>query len=423
MMRLSTKHAIACCLALLATASTASTQAKKKYKKSERWKLDPYTKNEPKLMEKLGYVSYGPFDFGQRGDKPVTTTDVEEHLSYEQILWVETAHLKIGLMLDPWPVPQELKTQKKLRAELTRLKERLGGKSKIKVKPRKLDRWIRLHLIAQRLEDHYAEMQDWLGVKDADFPKDKSELIPGQTKVYMGQGPFLGQTGKYLIFVSEAAGTMNDYLKNFTGRDTQHGQRWNFKVPGSLIYGVATEMQEKRLEHDTALHSNLVFNLTHNLLDGYRFYAYETPVWIKVGIAHWFERRISPRWNTFDANEGSPDASRNAWKWEPETRKLLISGKYSAFSEVYKWRDYGQIKFNDHVMVWARWDYLMSQGKEKFGEYMKVVKGRVDMKTFHADDSGLVDATRRGLQDIYGLSPLTFDERWSDWCKDNYSTK
>ena len=405
----------------LACTCAAPLTAQRKKDKVPKWRIDPYTQNDPEEMAKFGYVSYGPFPYGQRGEKEVTTADIEKHLSYEQILWVETAHFRIGLMLDDWAIPTERKTKGKLRAEITALQEKTGNK-KLKPKTRKLDRWLRLHLYAARLENLYAEVSDWLGVKDTDFPTDPDAVRIGQGE-YMGMGPYLGQTGKYLVFVGEAKTSVNDYLKHFTGRDTPSGQRWNFKLPGSLIYAIATEMEDNRLKHDTALHANIVYNVTHNLIDGYRFYSYDAPVWIKVGIAHWFERRVSPKWNTFDLTEGSAGDRKNAWKWEPLTRKLITNGKVTPFSEAYTWRDYGQIGFEDHVAMWSRWDFLFSLGKEKFGKFMKHIKGRVDPKTYHANDSDLVGAARTGLQDAYGMSPLLLDERWAEWVKANYSSQ
>ncbi|MCA8941263.1 MAG: hypothetical protein KDB80_01780 [Planctomycetes bacterium] len=415
---MSVRHGITAAVCALALCTASQAQ---KDEKLPRWKVDPYTKNDPKKLAMLGYVSFGPFEFGQRGSKIVTTDEIEKHLSYEKILWVETPHFRIGSMLPKWSVPTDPTVKKKLREELGRLQARLGDDKKIKVKPRVLDPWLRLHLFAQRAEEHYALFSDWLGVKDEDFPKLGEKVMIGQGP-YMGQGPYLGQEGKYLLLMSESAESMNDYLKTYTGRDTEYGQRWNFKVPGSLIYGIATDMEKGRLKHDTALHANVVFNLTHNFIDGYRHYSYETPVWIREGLAHWFERQISPRWNTFNATEGSPADMKNTWKWEVETRKIIASNKFSPFAETYTWRDYGQINFDDHVACWSRWDYLLSLGKDKFSQFMKGVKGRVDPKTYIADDSNLIEATRIALREAYGLTPLTIDELWAEWVKANYAT-
>ena len=45
-------------------------------KGKDKWRVDPYTKNDPKLMAKAGYLSYGPFDFGTLAADKVTSKDV-----------------------------------------------------------------------------------------------------------------------------------------------------------------------------------------------------------------------------------------------------------------------------------------------------------------------------------------------------------
>ncbi|MCC6672481.1 MAG: hypothetical protein IT458_15560 [Planctomycetes bacterium] len=375
-----------------------------------RWRQDPYTRNDPKLMADLGYVSYGPFRFGN-----ATTEEIDRHVSYDRILWVETAHFRFGSALQAWDVPLEPDTKSKLREELLRLKKKLP---QINEKPRQLDPWLRLHLFAMRLEEHYAQLQEWLGVTDADFPGGVDKVVRGQGR-YMGQGPYLGQPDKYLVLLFEKEGSYQDYVKRFVGRVTKFGQRWNFKEQGSLFYGVAADMEGGRLRHDTAVHANTIFNVTHNLIDGYRFYAYDLPVWIKVGLAHYFERKISPKWNSFDMNEASLADMRPLWRWEQEARKLVSGDKGTPLSEAYTWRDYSQIEFNDHILIWSRWDYLMGQGKEKFAAFMLDVKGRVTADWL-PDQNDLVGATREALQKHYSLSPLTFDLRWKEWVLKTY---
>ncbi len=405
-------------LASLGVICSAATAQRKQA--VPRHKLDPYTKNDPEALAKIGYVTYEPEQFGAKGTQAVSCRDIENHLAYAQFRCIETPHLVIMSSLQSVSTPSDPIERKRLRAELTRLKEK--GLPKVNPKTRQLDPWLRLHLIAMRLEETYAEVQSWLGVTDKDFPKAAAKIITSN-KRYMGTGPFLGQTGKFLFLITEQESTYTDYLKTYVGRDSKFGQRWNFKGVGSLFYGIGANMEGGRLRQDRALHANLVFNLTHNLIDGYRFYAYDLPVWIKVGLTHWFERRVSPKWNSFDQNEGSMADKKTTWKWEPQTRRLLSSKKGSPFAQVYTWRDYGQVGFNDHVLIWSRWDFLMSFGKEKFAEFMLEVKGRVDPETWLPDDADLVGATRTALQKVYGLTPLTLDPRWRAWVIKNYSTR
>ncbi len=161
---------------------------------------------------------------------------------------------------------------------------------------------------------------------------------------------------------------------------------------------------------------------THNFISGYLHYSFDLPVWIREGLAHWFERRISPRCNSFTRSEGAAPIDDHEWRWKLETRKLFKTQKYTPFSELYKWRDFGQLEFNDHVMIWSRWDYLMSLGKDKFAKFMKLAKGQVDPTTASISKD-IVEGTRDALQKAYGLTPLTLDERWKQWVEDTYPTK
>lgn len=382
-----------------------------------RYKIDPYTRNDPEVMTALGYVSYGPFEFGTRGPTRVTTADIEGDLSYAELLWVETAHFRIGTSLASWNVPLEPATTKKIRGELSRLKER--GLPRVNEKRRKLDPWLRLHLLAMRAEDLYAELQDWLAVTDADFPADPEKVVSNQGR-YMGFGPYLGMKGKYLLLLTENGGTYTDYLKRYIGRDSNLGQRWHFKEVGSLFYGVAADSDGARLDHDTALHCNLAFNIAHNLIDGFRHYSYDLPVWIKEGLAHWFERRVDPRWNSFDQNEGSLADMKPVWRWEPKVRQLVAADKGTPLAEASTWRDYGQIGFEDHMLLWSRWDYLLSLDKARFADFMMQVKGRVDPVTWRPDPSDLIGAARDALLKTYSLTPLTLDEKWKEWVLKTY---
>lgn len=407
-------------LLALALGASALLPAQGTTDKLPKWKLDPYTKNKPELIEAAGYVSLGPFVFGNVGANPVQTTQIEEALQYVQILWIETKHFRLGCNLPAWTVPQDAETRAKLRSELERLAERLPG---VNPKARSLDPWLRAHLFAQRLEDLHAEFCRLAGVKDEDFPPDPDKLViqPGQR--YMGQGPHLGMKDKYLVLLFEKEGPFRSYMKGFLGRDSKFGQRWHCKDVGSLLFTVSTDCDEGRLKHDTALHCHVAFDVSQNLLDGFRHYSYDLPVWIREGLGHWFERRVDPKFNSFDQNEGSTADMKPLWRWEPYCRGLVTSGsKFAPFTEAYTWRDFGNITFNDHVAIWSRIDWLMSQGPEKWSQFLFLVKGRVDAKWF-PDQSDLVGATRDALRQVYGVSPLDFDQKWGEWVKATYPSQ
>ncbi|MEZ5964326.1 MAG: hypothetical protein R3F56_10815 [Planctomycetota bacterium] len=403
-------------VAILGLAAGTTAQSKPKL---PRWRIDPHTDNDPKALAKAGYVSYGPFPFGERGPNPATSEDIDKHLEYEKFLWVETAHFKIGSALPAWNVPLEPKIRDKIRTELTELSEKLP---RVNVKTRTLTPWLRLHLLAHRSEKSYRAFQDMLGVKDEDFPADKASVIVGNGR-FMGYGKYLGMREKYLLLITEKGATCEDYLKSFIGRDTSFGQRWHFIKTGALMYAVGTTMEDGRLKDDTALHAHLEHCLVHNFIDGYRSYSYDTPVWITEGLAHWFERRISERFNSFCRDEGAAHNPSAKWNWKPDVRAAVTAGKVRAFAEVMTWRQYSAINWPDNEFLWSRWDYLLATDPQKFGDFMLQVKGRVNPKDWSVDQSDIIAACREALRTVYGLTPLTFDEKWAEWVKTNYPSQ
>lgn len=382
-----------------------------------KWRIDPYTKNDPEAMKKAGYVSFGPFQFGNLGaDKPVDSTQIDASIEFIQILWAETAHFRIGLNLPAWTVPLDPETRAKIRGELEELKKVMPS---INPKTRTLDPWLRLHLTAYRMEKQYRDTMTLYGVKDEDFPADEGQVLVTPGARFMGYGPFLGMKSKFLVFVTEKQGSYQVYGKRYLGRDTKHPQRWHFKETGCMLIAMSCENDEFPRKHDTALHCALAFNVAHNLLDGFRHYSYDLPVWIREAIAHWHSYRISGDWPSFDQNEGALADMKMISRWEPYCRGLIAAGKVTPFPEVVGWRDFGNIKFNDHVAIWSRLDWLLSQGPEKWQKFLFLIKGRVDDK-WKADQSDLVGAMRDALQQAYGLSLLDFDTKWAEWVNKNY---
>ena len=59
-------------LPIAAAAAALATSLFAQADKLPKWKIDPYTKNDPQAMAKAGYVSFGPFNFGTIAEKTVT---------------------------------------------------------------------------------------------------------------------------------------------------------------------------------------------------------------------------------------------------------------------------------------------------------------------------------------------------------------
>ena len=397
----------------------ASLPGQRRKRKPE---ICPYCKNDPDLLRKMGLVNHGPFPFAQapqaEAGKILTTKDIQKLLPYEEIRWIETKHFRIGSALGPYTVPE--KEKKYYRAQLKRLKD-LGLK-RIKVKSRRLDPWLRLHLYAMWAEDTYKDFLRLVRKSDEDFPEDPAhafKVIDGK-KAYMGQGPFLGEPSKFEVLITRSMKAYRTFMARFLGRVTTQAQRWNFVQRGALFVGLSEEMPGHR--NDQKMHNSMVFCLAINMLDGYRFYAYNLPVWLTEGMGHYFERRVSPRFNSYDSNEGSVADLRRTWRYEPKVRAMVASGTYPPLAKLFRKRDYGELKFEDHLVVWSLVQFLAGRHGEQFARFLDRMKGRISPDGT-SDASNLLGVQRQAFKEIFGWSPTKLEEAWKAYVLSHYPAK
>src|SRR5690606_2370562 len=81
------------------------------------------------------------------------------------------------------------------------------------------------------------------------------------------------------------------------------------------------------LDDDTAMHVHVVYDVVQMLLDGYRSYGHDTPVWFKTGLAQWYGRRIDERYPNFDRPPGRTPKGSTIHHWQPIVKRLVESGK------------------------------------------------------------------------------------------------
>ncbi|MEM1453398.1 MAG: hypothetical protein AAF726_23470 [Planctomycetota bacterium] len=369
---------------------------------------DPYTQGgKPELMEAAGYVSMGGFEFGP---PPMTTKEVNEFFSYLDLRWIETEHFEIGVALPKVKVTQD--ERDKIRGELTRMVEFFPD---INVKTRVMDPWLRAHLYAQRLEDHYANVQEFLGVTDETFAG--CTEIWNTTTPYWGIGPYMGQLGKFEVLLLPSEGSAKDYLQVKLGLTTKLTQRWNILERETLQLVVHTD--QGKLKVDESLHGHVVFNTTQMLLNSFKHYSYDKPIWVREGASHYFERNINPRFNTFDAAEGSAAAKISKSDWKGPTAKLVKSGKAPSFASLVKKRSFAELEKDDHLATWSIVDFLVAAHPEFLPAYFARIAGLKNAE-FLDDATDLPNVERTAFKELLGMSYAQFERAWHAWVLENY---
>ena len=364
-----------------------------------------YCGGDPALLEAAQLVSHGPFAFGSSN-----TETVDKLLATSDIRWIESRHFRIGFALGSHKVKQEEKN--KIRAELEKLSVALP---EVSPKTKILDPWLRAHLYAQRSEEIYARFMELMMVEQSSFPAQPGHW--NRQGKYMGEGPYMGQREKFeiLILPSEASHVM--FLKNSFGLLIKQTQRWNIIDRDALI--VAIHTGQGGLREDGALHGHLAFNLAINLLDGYKHYSYETPIWIREGLAHYMEREISPEFNSFDSSEGAVADKTSKSKWEPEVKKLVSTRAAPRMAELINLKGYAELQLPHHFATWSIIDYLLRTNPEGFACLNDRLHGITNSEGF-PDGSNLEDAHREAFKECLGLSYAQFDTAWAEWVMANY---
>lgn len=336
---------------------------------------DPFTDGEAKGMQALGIVAYGPLPWadGQRTD------DVEKVLGENRILWLETAHFRIGCNLGTIGIPQEPDARKLVTAEL----QRLHGKwPKLPDRASKLDPWLRMHLYAQRAEELYADFTTLIGHDDA-------------------KEPCLGAPDKFLILLFQKRSDLARYLDRFCGSKSQVSQRHTHEKGGQYAVYISAEADD--LHDEAAVHAQFRFLLLQTMQAVLR----SIPYWLSVGLAHHYEREVPTILINCGMREDEHVDGATQHKWHS---KMQARAQHESlcipFAELSTMPDLG---YFGHVQAWSRVDYLLTLDRGKFGKFVAELKG-----------NGSSQRQMELLDQIYGLDWEMFDKQWREWVKKTY---
>lgn len=366
----------------------------------------PYCLGDPALMEKVGVVSHGGFEFGASD-----TAETDKLLATSDIRWVETPHFEIGFALGPMKVKQADKAR--IRAELTRLSEALPD-AKINPKSKVIDPWLRAHIYALRVEAIWDRFLELMRVSPEDFPTGSGQFVIGTGAKYMGEGPYLGQPGKFEILILPSQAALTTYLKEQFGLLIKMTQRWHVIPRGTLTVTIHTA--DGGLREDAALHGHLAFNLTINLLDGFKHYSYDTPLWIREGLGHFVERELDPDYNTFDSSEGAVADMTRKSDWTAEVKKLIAKGEAPRLAELVGLKSYAEFELRHHFATWSMVQFLVETDPEGFACLNDSLHGRMTAEGY-PDGGNMEDAHREAVRDCLEMSYAAFDEAWTAWAQ------
>ncbi|MBL4771566.1 MAG: hypothetical protein JKY61_10590, partial [Planctomycetes bacterium] len=219
----------------------------------------PYCKNDPALLQRAGLVSHGPIDMGPKNG----SEGIEQDLALSDWLFLESTHMRWGSSLRSETVKG--KDRKRLASEMDELRALFPS---IPAKVKKLDPYLRLHLMALRGEKFYARFQRLLDVTDADFPESREFGKP-----YMGNGRFMGEKGKFEVLIHTNRGMHQKFTREHMGTMVTDTLRWHFR--GSHKMFTSIPAIDPDIRNDKHLYPHTVHNLSHLMLCAYKHFSYD----------------------------------------------------------------------------------------------------------------------------------------------------
>lgn len=387
-------RSIACLLIVL---SHVSATAGASPQKPNSPAICPWCKNEPELMTKSGVVSHGPIPIGKADSKALA-----QAFPGPDWIFAETAHLRWAFALGHENIENE--DQQRVLAELDRMRAIFP---KIPEKLKRLDPWLRLHMLVLRGEDFYARFQKLLGVTDADFPAERTAAGP-----FMGAGRYLGEKDKFEIVVHATRAAHREHALEITGAAINDAVRWHFPELHKLI--VVLPAEDADLRRDRWLFPYVVHNLSHTFFSAYKHFSYDPPLWIDEGLALALEKEIEPRSTTNDGDEGTFREAKGPADWAAAAKKLILSTKARPLATLMHVQDFGSLDHDATLTVCSMARFLIAEHPEALGRFLGGIKGQLDERGVPSgrDLPGL----QRGLlKEIWGWTPSAFDEAWKIW--------
>jgi len=365
-------------------------------------KTDPYTRGAKEELARAGYESLGPFHWADG----IETRDVEETCGLARILWVETAHFRLGSTLQTYECPSDELEEQKLKAELGRLSKRM---KRVPREPSKLDPWLRLHLYAQRLEEQYSDFETRFGLRDEEFERKPD------SKLDLGPGRYLGSELKFTVLLTSKTAPLARCGKRWLRIDAQ-GYYRGLLAGGSWFLGASAEgLAQLGCDFDSGLHALVAYTLAENLCEGFRGSKREKPLWWKHGLGLFYARRVEERWSVHVAR-AETGSEADAWRWEPRLGALVANGFVPSWDEMLGWPGGKQLDAAQHMSTWARVSWLLGLEKTDLRGFLMAVSEPYGPNLSESErDAALAEISRKALQATFGKTPAELDAAWRKW--------
>lgn len=362
---------------------------------------DPHTGGLQAHLAAARYASLGPFPFGTNHD----SADVQRLLPDERLCWIETRHFRIGCALPPVEVRGSREWRARLGGELQVLAARLPG---IDPRTKRLDRWLRAHLVAQRAEQLYADVIALLDCSADSFPTDTGE--PAQGPGFRGVGPYLGMRQKFTILLLARGSNQAAYTEAHHGFASTEPIRLQDARFGALVFVAAGDCGAGIGDDEEALAALLTYHLAFNLYTGYRSFGHHLPAWLPHGLALWHGRAVSAAVPLVDVRN---DADRESWRrWDLRLATMRKDWSFRPLDDLFARIELSRLDADDALHCWALVQWLLAERRPAFVRLFERMKDPFHGRLRFPTQAELLERQAEALLHAFGVTAAQLEQQW-----------
>lgn len=236
-----------------------------------------------------------------------------------------------------------------------------------------------LHLYADRMEDFYSQYQDVHKVTDLDNFNNLHQL-----------------------FCFERQTTARKACSKYGEQAADGGKVTKQTKPSVFV----TWWNKTLMPSDEDFHRDLIHNVAHLLIASYKtwWWLYEAG-WAYEGHAHWWEIYYYKKATSHCYREVNRLGNWVSSKWESKVKKMVLAKKNPSIADILP-KPGDAFDAKEHTVVWSYVDFMMSMDPRKTVDCFDILKQK--------------KPAREAFQTIWGMSPLSFEEKWIEYVKSNY---
>jgi len=220
--------------------------------------------------------------------------------------------------------------------------------------------------------------------------------------------PLLGMKAKYELYLFDNYNEHHIFCDRFTGRanDKAGIQHHIREEPNFMMF---TQAESQVQGGDIAFANNIIHNVAHNLIDGWGNYYRETWAFLEAGVAHYYERRETPRYNTFCWSEGRPPTELQKPNWESSILSFVRRGKDTPLSEWCEKVQPGELTGVEHGLAWSMIKWLIETDPIRFTKLVELQQDYEHKPT-----------AAQAIEQAFGVTPTVLHQRWREYVLEEY---